>query len=427
MRNQPVAEHVLIVGAGVIGLCAAHYLERAGVEVTVIDKEIGGGAARGNAGLIGATAATPLPAPGVVSDALRHLFDSRSAFVVSPTAAPRLAPFLLMVALHSTKARFEAGLARLDLLSERTYVLWDELVDQGIGTSQRSDGWMKCFDSVASAHREMTVMRELADRGIGTLPPDQLWVGDALREHEPAVGPAVAAGYVHPAERCADPSEFVDQIHQSLEKRGVRFVLGSHAQKVGEGTSSAWVELDLGERLEADHVLVAAGARSTALVRPLESRLRVIPGKGYSLSVQATPMPRHPLYFHDAHIVATPMVRGLRVAGILEFDGTFDRFNRRRIAAIAAIAGQRLSSVDWSTRSEEWVGARPMTPDGVPFIGPVSSDGRVLVATGHNMLGFGLAPATGELVADLLTGRRSRDRELRAFGPQRRRRMRRRP
>jgi len=113
-------------------------------------------------------------------------------------------------------------------------------------------------------------------------------------------------------------------------------------------------------------------------------------------------MPRRVLNFPGAHVIVTPMGERLRVAGTMEFDGTYDRFDRRRIEAIVRGVSPYFRGVEWAERSEEWVGPRPMTPDGLPYIGPLPGRSRVFVAAGHNMLGVTLAPATGKVVAGLV-------------------------
>ncbi len=127
-------------------------------------------------------------------------------------------------------------------------------------------------------------------------------------------------------------------------------------------------------------------------------------GKGYSFSVAADPLPSRLVHLGSAKVVLTPVGKRVRVAGTMEFERDPDRFRRRRIDAIVSAARPCLRHADWDDCQEEWVGARPMTPDGLPLIGRLPHSPRVLLATGHNMLGLMLGPATGRLVSGLLTG-----------------------
>lgn len=123
-----------------------------------------------------------------------------------------------------------------------------------------------------------------------------------------------------------------------------------------------------------------------------------------SRSAGQDPLPKRVIHLGDARVVFTPMGKRLRVAGTMEFDRDPEAFHPRRVAAIVEGAHDYLRGVDWAARQEEWVGARVMTPDGLPAIGRLPGHERVLLASGHNMLGLMLAPATGRLVTDLLQG-----------------------
>jgi len=149
-------------------------------------------------------------------------------------------------------------------------------------------------------------------------------------------------------------------------------------------------------------VVVAAGVWTRDLVAPLGVKLTMHAGKGYSFALHPARMPERVLSLSGAHVMASPLGDRLRVAGTMEFDGTTDRFHPERIQAIVRGLAPMLRDVDLSDRSEEWVGPRPMTPDGLPVLGPIAAHPRVVLATGHNMLGVTLGPVTGDVVAGLV-------------------------
>lgn len=420
MPERPLSgRHVAIVGAGLIGLCSAHYLVDRGARVTVLDRTaVGGGAARGNGGLLCWTTADPLPAPGVVSQTLRHVFSPKSAFVVQPRAAAEMAPFLIRFALRSSRTHYAEGLARLDLLNRHSEVLWDALAEEGIGTSFSREGKLRLFDTDSSASLDHGAYVEMTKRGFGHPPGDLLDIAQ-LRQLEPSIGPAVRAGYLVTDEAFVNPSQFVDQMHASLVGRGVHFVERDEVRAVGEDADGAWAECASG-RVTADKVLIAAGARSRSLAARFGVQLWLKPGKGYSFSVPMKRPPTRVLYLNDVHCAATPLGERTRIAGTMEFDSSFDRLNRARIESLQSAAKSHIDGADWSGVRDVWVGPRPMTVDGVPAIGAISPRGKVTIATGHNMIGLSLAPATGSLVADLMSGQTGeRSAELRAFRPTR--------
>jgi D-amino-acid dehydrogenase len=170
--------------------------------------------------------------------------------------------------------------------------------------------------------------------------------------------------------------------------------------------------------VDADAAVVAAGVWSREVARGLGVDLDIFPGKGYSVALRLDRAPARLVHLGDAHVVVTPMAKGVRLAGTMELDPHHDRFNPRRIAGIVAAARPYLEGAHWDELGNEWVGARPMTPDGLPAVGPLPGHDRVYLASGHNMLGLMLAPVTGRLVADLVTGQ-ARPAAWAAFDPRR--------
>jgi D-amino-acid dehydrogenase len=156
--------------------------------------------------------------------------------------------------------------------------------------------------------------------------------------------------------------------------------------------------------VESEAAVLAAGVWTRELGRAVGVDLNLFPGKGYSFSVDVDKMPARLVHLGDAHVAVTPLGNRLRIAGTMEFDRDHDRFHARRIDAIVRAAGPYLAGVDWANRRDEWVGPRPMTPDGLPVIGRLPRHRNVFVAAGHNMLGLVLAPSTGRLVAGLVDG-----------------------
>ncbi|MFF6978167.1 NAD(P)/FAD-dependent oxidoreductase [Streptomyces sp. NPDC008343] len=151
-------------------------------------------------------------------------------------------------------------------------------------------------------------------------------------------------------------------------------------------------------------VVIAAGVWSREVCASLGVRIEMAAGKGYSFSVPAESVPKRLVHPCSAKAVPAPLGKGVPVAGTMEFDRDPDRFRQGRVQALVAAARPYLPGAGWERREQEWMGPRPMTPDGLPLIGPVPGRPRILLATGHNMLDLMPAPAAGRLVAGLLTG-----------------------
>ena len=410
-------QRVAIVGGGLIGLCSAFYLEREGRQVTILEQEaVGSGASRGNGGQV--VPADPLPAPGMISEGLRHWFTPSSAFYVNPRRLASLLPFLVRFSLHANQRSYLAAFRKLDELNRETARLFDELAELGIGSGLVRTGNLKAFQEQKTARAEWDAARRLAGLGLVGEPGEFLGRRELL-ELEPSLGDAACWGFIRPDVRWGDPSVFVDQMSSYLLSRGVTFVERFSVDAISEGPRSVTVSCG-GDGAEYDAVLIAAGTRSRELVRSLGHRISLIPGRGYSFTVKPDRMPGYTVLLGEAHVGATPLdATRLRIAGTMEFGASGNGVDVSRIAAIARAARPFLSGVDWDKREDEWAGSRPMTPDGLPYIGRLGQSARLFLATGHNMLGFSLGPATGQRIASLMTGAIS-DAAVASFAPGRR-------
>jgi D-amino-acid dehydrogenase len=405
---------VTVVGGGLVGLCCAHYLAEAGLRVTVLERDrVGSGASRGNAGEICPDLVEPLPAPGVISAALRTVHRPESPLYVHPTISRDLSRFLIGFTRHATRARYAAGVRDLAALATGTFALFEQLEAAGVDANARKTGYLFVHGSPGAAH---AAWHRFA--GLGA-PLDPSGVLDAagLAELEPCLGPAARAGFVVEDQWSVDPNLFVDRLAELLRHRGVDIAEGSRVTGLESRPGGVRVRTVDGP-LDADAAVLAAGVWSREIARGLGLDLNIFPGKGYSLSLRLDRSPSRLVHLGDAHVVVTPLAKGVRLAGTMEFDPDHDRFNPRRIAGIVAAARPYLDGAHWDELGGEWVGPRPMTPDGLPAIGPLPGHRRIYLASGHNMLGLMLGPATGRLVANLVTEQAHRE-AWAAFDPRR--------
>ena len=285
-------------------------------------------------------------------------------------------------------------------LAKTVFECYDELAADGIEFGAGRSGYVIACSSLESAGRERDHLVHMSELGLAST-PGPLLTGRDLSELEPSLATAASVGFLLPDERWLDPALMIDGLATSLRNSGVRIIEGARVLSID--TSGQGVVIDAaGQRFDADLGLIAGGIGSQALCRSLGLKLGMQPGKGYSFSVFPESIPRRPLHLTDAHVAVTPMGERLRIAGTMEFDGTFDRFDPRRVAAIVTAARPYFRGIDWDSRTDEWVGPRPMTPDGLPIIGRLPGRDSIYVATGHNMLGVTLSPATGRAIADLM-------------------------
>lgn len=402
-RNQ----HVVIVGGGLIGLCTAHALLREGYRVTIVEREkLGSGAATGNAGELTPQQVAPLASPNIVKDVAAGVFTNSSYLSMSIPRLPQLVGFGLRFLRASTRTRTAQGAAALAQFANGIFPALDRLTADGIDTSGGSVGYLMTCSNEEELLGSHEKHRGRAAKGWGEA-PGPILRGDALHEFEPALAPGIEGGYVLPAERSLDPVTFVASLARYVEAAGATILTGLTAHSLGEG-AVVRCEDATGKHVSiaGDRVVLAAGAWTSPILKRSGIRAYgVVSGKGYSYTVPVAQIPKTLVHSLDRHCVAIPMNGRLRIVGMMEFDERPDRFNAARIDVLTRAASGLIAGADWQNRSDEWVGARPMTADGMPLLGAVEGRPEIIVAAGHNMHGLSLGPITGEVVADLVAGR----------------------
>ncbi|RGC69298.1 D-amino acid dehydrogenase small subunit [Micromonospora sp. MW-13] len=388
---------VAVVGAGMVGLSTAWFLQEAGVHVTVYERHhVGSGASWGNAGWLTPGLTAPLPEPAVLRYGLRAVLSPRSPVYLPLRADRGLARFLTSFVAHSTARQWRRGMAAYVPLNERALEAFDVLAAGGVAAqTTRAGSFLACFAGERDARGLLAELEQIRDAGQEvSFHPVTGWRARAL---EPALTNRVAAAIQIYGQRYLDPPEFVRSLAEAVRARGGEIVEGVEVADLRPRSGSVSVLSGADER-QHDAVVVATGALLGGLTARFGVRQPVQAGRGYSFSVPVRQMPRGPLYFPTQRVACTPLGDRLRVAGMMEFRRPGDPLDPRRITAIVDAVRPFLTGVDLDDRRDEWVGSRPCTPDGLPLAG-VTASPRVFVAGGHGMWGIALGPVTGQLMA----------------------------
>lgn len=396
-------QRVAVVGAGMVGLATAWFLQERGVHVTVYDRRHpGAGSSWGNAGWLTPALTAPLPEPAVLRYGVRAVLDPASPVYVPMRPDPGLLRFVTGFARHSTHRRWGLGMRAYAPLNRIALDAFDQLVDGGVEARTTSaDPFLAAF---RSDQDRAVLLDEL--RGIEAAGQEvkySLMTGTEARQIEPTLSEAVASVIRLEGQRYLNPPAFVDALATAVYDRGGELIEGTTIRGVSQIADQVQVEDAGGAARTFDAVVVANGAWLGRLARRLGVRRTVQAGRGYSFTVDGERLPAGPVYFPVQRVACTPLdtVDGprLRVAGMMEFRGPDDPLDRRRITAIVNAVRPLLDGVDLDRRTDEWVGSRPVTTDGLPLIGATTSS-RVFVAGGHGMWGIALGPVTGRLLAD---------------------------
>jgi D-amino-acid dehydrogenase len=408
-------ESVAVVGAGMVGLATAWYLQERGVDVTVLDRTgVAAGASWGNAGWLTPALVAPLPEPALLRYGIRALVSPRSPVYAPPAVDRDLARFMTGFLRHSTHSRWQRAMRSLLPLVREALPAFDHLGAEGISAPTRSaDPIIAAFPKAGQVGPLTEELEHIAEQGGAV--DYELVSGQVARRLSPVLSGSVQAAVLIRGQRFIDPVTYVHTLADAVRSRGAEIVVGSSVTGLQDGPDGVRVTASRDGSGRYDAVVLASGAWLGRLARPFGVRHVVQAGRGYSFSVAADPVPRLPVYLPTARVALTPLGSRVRVAGMMELRRPDTALDPRRVRAIVESVRPLLHGVDLDSRTDEWVGSRPVTVDGLPLIGATTSP-RVFVNGGHGMWGITLGPVTGRLLADLVASGRVPD-ELRPFDP----------
>ncbi|MCM3660261.1 FAD-binding oxidoreductase [Georgenia satyanarayanai] len=389
---------VIVIGAGIVGLSTAWHLQERGHEVTVLDRTgIAAGSSWGNAGWLTPGQAIPLAHPSLWTYGPRALLDPDAALHVPFRFQPGLWSFLARFLGHATSRAWDRTMAALTPIDRLALEAFDELDLTGAGSWTRPGPFVVGFEDEAQS-------RGFRGEVAGAVRHGQDVPFERLTEPQelaPQLSDAVTVAFRLDGQRFLEPGPYVEALGRAVVERGAHVREGVEVTGVSP-TRRPTVALATGERTTADTVVVATGAWLPRLVRPLGVRVPVRAGRGYSFTVATDYPARHPVYLPHARIACTPYRGRFRIAGTMELRGPDEPFQPGRVTAIVRQARRLLTGVDLEDRQDEWVGSRPVTPDGLPLVGATRAP-NVYVAGGHGMWGMVLGPVTGRLLAERIT------------------------
>lgn len=401
---------VLVLGAGVVGVATAYYLNRAGAEVTVLDRHdaVARETSFANGGQLSAESAGPWANPEALALALGSLFRDDSPLKIRLRADRALAAWALRFLRNCTaarEARNKARLLPLGLLSREAQAAL--VADTGIAFDQAMRGILCLYRDARSFARA----RRAAE---GSAPEAEHAVSAAeCVDIEPALASSrgrIAGGIYYPRDGSGDARRFSEELAAVLRAGGVRFELSRQLRRLrAEGPRIVAAETD-GGALEADAYVLCLGVASPLIARPLGLRLPIYPVKGYSVTLPvagANGAPRVSLSDEARKIVISRLGEQVRAAGTAELSGYDLSLDPRRSRAILDALLDLLPRAGDPAQAEFWAGLRPMTPDGAPILGATPCR-NLFLNTGHGTLGWTLACGSGQLVADLVVGKKPR-------------------
>ncbi len=410
---------VIVAGGGVIGLCAAYYLNKSGHEVTVIDQgNLQHGTSFGNAGYVSPSHFIPLASPGIVAKGLQWMLSSTSPFYIKPRLDIDLIRWGLTFWKRSGKSTMERNVPHLNNMLQLSRRLTAEMRDEmGNHFHMQEMGCLMLYKSAATEKHEIELAHEAAAFNIDT----RVLSAKEVQEMEPEVQVDVRGGVLYPIDAHLHPGELMKTLHHHLESKGVVFQLNTSITGFEKnGRKVTKVLTDKGD-FNGDEVVVATGSWLSDMLKDLEIDVLLQAGKGYSMTFEQVERNlRYPSILVDDRVAMTPMGGDLRMGGTMEISGIGSKMLIKRVESIFKAAKNYFPDlpVSFPTHDKIWHGLRPLSPDGLPYLGRHSKYDNLVIAGGHAMLGISLAAGSGKLIDEIISGH-SLSMDITAFGVER--------
>ncbi len=374
---------VLIIGGGVVGLCTAFYLEREGYEVTIADRgDITNGCSFGNMGYISPSHFIPLASPGIVAQGLKWMLSASSPFYIRPRLGMDLIRWGLTFWRQANAKTVERNAPHLDKLLQLSRNLATDFAHAlPAGFSLTEKGCLMLYKNPKTAHHEEQLAQQAAGFGLKTTLLDKAGV----QQLEPQVEVNALGGVLYTDDCHLNPAQLMQALVQYLKEKGVQFKLNTEITGFEKNGQRVTAAISANEKITADEVVIANGSWLPQTAAKLGISLLLQPGKGYSFVQEGvTQNLQYPSILVDARVATTPIKQWLRVGGTMELGRHDNRIRMKRVAAIYQAFKEYYPTVNMPMPEEKqvWYGYRPVTPDGLPYIGRAGGYGNISIAGG---------------------------------------------
>ncbi len=394
---------IIIIGAGITGLCAAYYLQKAGHEIIILDKsDLKDGCSYGNAGMITPSHIIPLASPGIVAKGIRWMFNSESPFYIKP----RMDLDLLTWAWKFYRSANEENVRRsmklildYNMMSKGLYQQMAE--EESFEFSFKEKGILMLYKTAKAEEEELEVAEQAKQFEMVT----KRLTAAEVQAMEPNNRLDIRGGIHYPSDAHLSPDLLMSGLKKVLVERGA---IIQHGVEVNNFISEKGKITGLSSNkgiYHADQYILAGGSWTPQLGKGLGVQLSLQGGKGYSFTIKDLKNNlNYPSILTEAKVAVTPMGNNLRFGGTMEIAGLDLSVNSKRVKGIVKSIPNYYPDYDFRQNLPQkvWSGLRPCTPDGLPYIGKAPKYDNVVVAAGHAMMGLSLGPATGKLVQELV-------------------------
>lgn len=412
-------KNVLIIGGGIVGLCTAYFLHKEGHHVTVLDKsDISTGASFVNAGYITPSHIIPLASPGMILKGIKWMFNSSSPFYMQPRWDTEFFKWSWYFHKSSTKEKVALAIPlikEINLLSRELFTAIKNSGDLGDFQLERK-GLLMLYKTDAEGEHEMEVAKKASYLGLEVGYLDK----KALNRLQPMLRMDVKGAVHYECDGHTTPTEFMKKMLAYLKRSGVIIKTNEEVTDIVTNNDRITTVITDKTQYSSEEIVLAAGSWSAKLSKKMNLELPLQAGKGYSINVARPTGITIPAILMEAKVAVTPMTEYTRFAGTMEFSGINQTIKKQRVKAIARAVTQFYPEIGIDTQEirEAKSGLRPVTPDGLPYIGKCGSLKNLTIATGHAMMGWSLGPVTGQLVSEIISDKKT-SMDITGFSPNR--------
>ncbi len=402
-------KHVVVIGGGIIGLSSAYYLQQSGHTVTVIDKnDFSDNCSYGNAGYVCPSHFVPLAAPGIVWKGLKWMLNAQSPFYIQPALNRSLINWGIRFA-RSANARHVKNsaipLRDIALLSQGEYESWAAI--PGFNFAYEHKGLLEIFQTQAVAAHARDTVEQARSLGLEA----SLLDADALQRLEPHTRINALGAILFKCDAHLYPNKLMQGLLSLLRQNGVKLVSGTPVTGFEKNGTAIKKVITPAADFDAGAVVIATGAWSRRIAAMANTNIPLMPGRGYSVTLENAPYRlRHPAVLAEGRVAITPMDNNkIRFGGTMEVVSTTTPPRYQRVQGILNAVKKFFPAFDIPMPAQDqlWYGYRPCSADGLPYIGKIKSYSNVVVATGHAMLGLSLGAGTGKLVSEIINEEKS--------------------
>ncbi len=409
---------ILIIGGGIQGRCAAYYLVKEGFNVKIIDPKIDDtGASYVNAGYLTPSHIISIANKGMIQKGLKWMFNSSSPFYLKPRFDMDFIDWLWKFYQSATPKNVERSIPvirDINILSKDLYTDMHNSMEMGDFQLDESGVLMLYKTNKAGDHEAEVAQRLIADGLDASLLNRQ-----QLDQLQPDLNEEVLGAIHYKCDAHTTPTELMPNLKTYLESKGVEFIHEEVIDFTSDGSSIKEV-ITQKNIYAAEAVVMAAGSWSQGILKKLKLHMPIQAGKGYRIDLYRETPVKYSAIFLEAKCAITPMKGFTRFAGTMELSGINNKVRKERVEAIAKASENHYNNlkITEEEKSAARFGNRPVSPDGLPYIGKSKDFDNLYLATGHAMMGWSLAPATGKLISELLTNKKT-SMSIEAFHPDR--------